>query len=115
MDMNSYTIEMHEKQGKPVFFLAIRCSLMHGVFAFNDMDSLKRKLEFEKDNLRMFGTELAFRKDFLSADSDEYAVIKTVCEDDDIVIHGTSGHTYSKTIFPTPQDYENYMYKLMNE
>ena len=115
MDMNTYTIEMYEKLGKPVFFLAIRCSLIHGVFAFNDMESLKRKLNFEKDNLRMFGVELEFRKDFLPVDSGEYIAIKTICEDDDIVIHGTSGHTYSKTMFPTPQDYENYMYKVMNE
>jgi hypothetical protein len=51
--------------------------------------------------------------DFFTVNTNHAGLVDMVCSDDSIVIHGTSGLTYSKALFPTEQDYENYMYEVM--
>ena len=108
MKTNSYTIETHAKDNKPVFCLAISCQVCTGVYFFTDMQTLKNRLELEKDSLRQYGIELTYDSDFLYKSSGHYAVIREFLQSDDLQIHNKSGNTYSTKLFPTEQDYENY-------
>ena len=108
MKTNSYTIETHAKNNKPVFCLAISCQVCTGVYFFTDMQSCKNRLEFEKDSLRKYGIELSYDSDFLDKSSGHYAVIQEFLKNDDLKVYNKSGNCYDIKLFPTEQDYENY-------
>lgn len=94
-----YTIEVHFKNGKPIYVVAIKCPLLVGVRFFKTLNEAKADIDNVKANLLMCGDD--FTPDFEGYVMDEnmYSVIREVIENDDIVI-GCNGRTYSKELFP---------------
>lgn len=109
MKMNTYTLETYKKQGKPVFCLVIKSEIYHSVLFFNDMQTLKDRLNYEQKSLSGYGIELEYEKDFLSESDPEYGVIMGAINDDKIAIHNKSGKTYHKNLFRNEKEFEEYL------
>jgi hypothetical protein len=97
--MNStYTLEVYNKEHKPLFVVTINSPILVGVYFFNTLKESNTYINQEKVNLYNYGCDLKYNCDGVS-DKRFKAVIKNVIENDDIAI-GKDGRTYSKNMFP---------------
>ena len=110
---SSYNIMPVMMQDKKFYAVGYLCQLCTGGRFFDSLEIAEKYIEFEMDSLRPLGIELVKDTDFFTVNTNHAGLVDMVCSDDSIVIHGTSGLTYSKALFPTEQDYENYMYEDM--
>ena len=105
-----YNIMPVMKQDNEFYAVGYLCQLCTGVRFFDSLENAEKYIEFEKDSLRPLGIELVKDTDFFTVNTNHAGLVDMVCNDDSIIVHGTSGLTYSKALFPTEQDFLEYMY-----
>lgn len=97
--MNStYTLEVYNKEHKPLFVATIKSPILVGVYFFNTLKEANAHINREKLSLDAYGYDLKYDCEGVT-DEGFKAVIKEVIENNDIAI-GKDGRTYSKTLFP---------------
>lgn len=96
---NLYTLEAHKKGTRPVFVAAIQCELVSGIWFFKSLRESELFLLEQKDELTNLGIALDYDSSGEIWTEGMIALVKSVMENDDIVI-GENGETYSKTMFP---------------
>lgn len=95
--MNTYTLEVYNKENKPLFVVTIKSPFLAGVYFFNSMKEANEFVNTKKASLNTYGCTLKYNCEGVT---DEFInTIKEVVENDDIAI-GANGRTYSKKLFP---------------
>ena len=109
-----YDIISVMKNDTQLYAVGYLSRLCTGVRFFDTLEQAENYINFEKSSLQPLGIELQKDCDFFNINTAHKMLVENVCADDGIAIHGTSGLTYSKTMFKTEQDFANYMQSLNN-
>ena len=90
--LNSYTLEVCAKAGKPCIVVSIYHVMLHGVYFFKTMQEANSFVECQKIRLNPF-VFLTYNSN--SPDENSLKLIKEVLNNDNIVI-GENGKTYMR-------------------
>ena len=90
--MNSYTLEVCKRAGKPCIVVTIKHYLLAGIYFFKSMPEAKHFIECQKIRLNPFG-QLVYNPTL--TDRNYIKLILEVLNNDNIVI-GENGKTYTK-------------------